>query len=60
MTDRCNTCGETFGESEGMAWRQSLKNRRWLATLDDSGNVVAECCEQCAQDLDAMAEDENW
>ena len=54
MSDKCNICGEHFEDAGGTAWRQSLKNRRYLATLDKNGDVLAECCEQCAQDIEDL------
>ncbi len=46
--DFCNTCGAVFDGEECL--RQTLKNKRFLATLDPLTNeVVQECCEDCAQ-----------
>jgi len=51
---RCNTCSCVIGTEDCLP--QSLKNRRWLATLDENRNVAQECCEQCAQELSEAGE----
>lgn len=51
---RCNNCAGKFDEEEIAGFPvmyQTLKNRRFAATLDDDGNVIQECCEDCAQEL---------
>ena len=47
----CNTCGELFDDCGGGAMRQTLKNRKFAATLNDDGDVVQECCDVCAQEI---------
>ena len=51
MSDKehCNTCNLEL-DSDGCFY-QSLKDKRFLATLDKDNNVIQECCNQCAQDL---------
>jgi hypothetical protein len=48
VADRCNSCNCVLGTPGCL--RQTLKNRSFAATLDDAGNVIQECCEQCAQE----------
>lgn len=55
--DRCNTCGGRMDVDPGCRYA-SLKNRRFLATLDDDGNVIQECCEACQQEAIDEFEDE--
>ena len=55
---RCYSCGGLFSEYPGGdpdVHRQSLKNRKWLALLDDSERVLQETCEQCAADIEDAA-----
>ena len=47
----CNTCSALFDDYDGVALHQTLKNRKYAATLDETGNVLQECCEGCAQDI---------
>jgi|AP03_1055505.scaffolds.fasta_scaffold21367_2 hypothetical protein len=59
--EKCNTCKMPFSDSgdEYAVVHQSLKNRKFLATLDEDGNVLAECCELCAQEVMEMSDDES-
>lgn len=57
--DRCNTCGCSF-DTDPNCYRQSFGNRSWLATTDDDGNVIQECCELCAQEAQDAIEEEIW
>ena len=50
--DKCWVCQTEFGDGAGQVQYQTLKNKHWLAKLDDAGNVIAECCEQCALDAE--------
>lgn len=61
---RCYACGAVFSEYENGnpdTHRQSIGNRKWLALLDDSGNVLQETCSQCARKMEneALTEVEN-
>jgi hypothetical protein len=52
--ENCNTCGSPFGDlgdGPGTVPRQSLKNRSFLATLNEAGEVIRECCEFCALEV---------
>jgi len=49
MNNICNTCGLELDTDSCL--RQSLKDKRFLATLDEDNNVVQECCDGRAQDL---------
>lgn len=58
--DFCNTCFHCWVEGDGWSnidecQRQSLSNRSYLATMKD-GEVIQECCEQCAQEVMDMVE----
>lgn len=50
LRNHCNTCGCEFGMGPDCL-RATLKNQRFGATLDEHGNVIQECCEQCQQEL---------
>jgi len=56
---KCRVCGFPFDENPDDSMpRQSLKNAKWLAELDADGNVIAETCETCAQEIEEDLEDE--
>ncbi len=48
--ESCNTCKYELGTED--CHYQSLKNKRWLATLNKNGEVIQQCCKQCAQEAD--------
>lgn len=50
--DFCNCCGGIFGID--CTWAPA-SNAKFLATLDEDGNVIQECCDQCQQE--AMEEE---
>ncbi len=47
--ESCNTCGSALDIDVP---RQTLKNRAFLATLNEKGEVLRECCELCAQEIE--------
>lgn len=46
--DTCVLCGFSF--SKGDVFYQTLKDKAFLAKKDSWGNVIQECCEECAVD----------
>lgn len=53
--NKCNCCGGEFG-TDGVI-HQTAKNRKHLAKLDENGEVLQECCEQCVLDIEAELEE---
>ena len=48
----CYVCGAPFGDGSDDARYQCLKNRGYLAKRDSDGATVAECCEDCALEIE--------
>ena len=46
--ERCNTCNSILDEEVP---RQPLKRKTFAATTDSEGNVLEECCRNCAEEL---------
>ena len=57
---RCHVCDAPFGDDEdgGEVPRQSLKNAGFMAKRNANGEIAAEACELCAQEIEEECDDE--